>query len=267
MTFKQRLIIRLLRYRLVAILAEKLHVILCKCWEQTEGDIALRLSPDLRVLAGPFAGLKFPSIEQVSLSKVLPKILGSYEEELHPVIRSLKSNTYSTIINIGCAEGYYAVGLAMRFPQARVYAFDLNATSREQAAYMAKMNGVQDRISFHGLFSPETIEKFQWEGPLLIVCDCEGGEYSLITPEIWKNCTFDALIEIHDCRAATGKAAELAARFAPTHHPQWICGTDRHEAKYPNLSSFSSGERYRILNESRPGLMDWLWLHRLTPKA
>lgn len=262
MTLKQRLTTKLLKFKFAAKWAEKLQIMLNKCWAMTEGDIAQRLSPDLRVLTGPFAGLRFPSIEQVSLTKVLPKILGCYEQQLHPVIQSLKSDTYATIVNIGCAEGYYAIGLAQYFPKAKVYAFDLNPESREQAAHMAKINGVSDRISFHGLFSAESAAEFQWQGPILIVCDCEGGEYSLITPEIWKHANFDALVEIHNCRAATGQAAQLAAQFDSTHQSQWIEDAPRLESDYPQLAPFSSGERYRILNEGRPCKMDWLWLHR-----
>jgi len=40
------------------------------------------------------------------------KLLGFYEQPLQPYIEQVIQTGYPTIINIGCAEGYYAVGLA-----------------------------------------------------------------------------------------------------------------------------------------------------------
>jgi hypothetical protein len=55
-------------------------------------------------------------IPQAVGSALIPKLLGCYEAELHGVIACALNTTYDTIIDIGCAEGYYAVGLALHFP-------------------------------------------------------------------------------------------------------------------------------------------------------
>src|SRR5215207_138666 len=65
----------------------------------------------LSVRRGPFAGMRYPR-EAVAATTVVPKLLGSFELELHPVLDEVLDRGCSTILNIGSAEGYYAVGLA-----------------------------------------------------------------------------------------------------------------------------------------------------------
>src|SRR6266852_7856164 len=74
-----------------------------------------------RVVAGPFKGMNIP-LSDVS-KRLLPSyVLGSTELELKGLIERLIARRYSTIINVGEADGYYAVGFARRSPQSRVIA-------------------------------------------------------------------------------------------------------------------------------------------------
>jgi hypothetical protein len=43
-----------------------------------------------------------------------PKFLGTYERELYSVIERAIELAPRYVLNIGCAEGFYAVGLALR---------------------------------------------------------------------------------------------------------------------------------------------------------
>ena len=52
-------------------------------------------------------------------SVLIPKLLGSYEQELQPLLQRLAAQNYSEIVDIGCAEGYYAIGLGGCFPRAK----------------------------------------------------------------------------------------------------------------------------------------------------
>jgi hypothetical protein len=85
------------------------------------------------VLSGPFKGMKYPNLEAFG-SCIYPKILGSYERELHDTLNSISNTRYSEIIDVGCAEGYYAVGLSLQHPEARVYAYDIDETARRLCA-------------------------------------------------------------------------------------------------------------------------------------
>ena len=52
-----------------------------------------------------------------------PKLLCCYEAELHPAIERAAARNPQLIVTIGCAEGYYAVGMARVLLAARVHAF------------------------------------------------------------------------------------------------------------------------------------------------
>ena len=64
------------------------------------------------VLSGPFAGMAMLPESSWGDGDLAPKLLGCYEAELHPAIAKAISRKPKNIVNIGCAEGYYAVGMA-----------------------------------------------------------------------------------------------------------------------------------------------------------
>lgn len=80
-----------------------------------ERKIVSALTPELKVIKGPFEGMKYPSLRAAG-SALVPKLIGTYEIELTPYIMKIIEKNYSIILNIGSAEGYYAVGLALRSP-------------------------------------------------------------------------------------------------------------------------------------------------------
>jgi hypothetical protein len=60
-----------------------------------------------RVQGGLFADLKL--LPHAVGSALAPKLIGSYEAELHPIFDRIFRKPYKRVIDIGCAEGYYAV--------------------------------------------------------------------------------------------------------------------------------------------------------------
>ena len=60
--------------------------------------------------------------------------------------------TFDALLNIGCADGYYAVGLAMRMPGVPVFAHDLNPKAQTGCREVAALNGVAERGQVGGLF-------------------------------------------------------------------------------------------------------------------
>ena len=74
--------------------------------------IAREVFPQKIVSDGPFKGLKYP--EYISCgSAIYSKLLGTYEAELHDFIYSILRQDLEILVDIGCAEGYYAVGFAI----------------------------------------------------------------------------------------------------------------------------------------------------------
>ncbi len=167
------------------------------------------------VLNGPLKGLDF--VEFSTEGCHVAKLLGSYEQPLHPYIEQAINTEYDRILNVGCAEGYYAVGLALRMPNTKNLAFDTNPIAQEKCKQLAVKNGVEDRIETGALFSPEDFANYS-SGRTLVFCDIEGAELDLLNPDIAPALKqMDIIVEAHDC-LIPGAADELTKRFAPSHN-------------------------------------------------
>jgi len=75
------------------------------------------------VQSGPFAGMRLIEGASWGDGDIAPKLLGVYEQELHGVFAKAAQRRYGAIVDVGSAEGFYAVGLARMFPGIKVYAF------------------------------------------------------------------------------------------------------------------------------------------------
>ncbi|NQU39054.1 MAG: hypothetical protein HQ523_03790 [Lentisphaerae bacterium] len=228
--------------------------------DQIERDLAERISPDRRVLGGPFAGMVYPAFH-ASCSTLLPKLVGSYEAELTGAMEKCLSRSYTDIVNIGAGEGYYTIGCAMRFPGATIHAFECDLNASAQCVEMAACNKVADRVHMCGTCTPETLLKLRPHGRTLIICDCEGGERELVKPSAMPINGYDIIVEVHE---ATPNSRELLHklqhRFSKTHACETLKISDRPPAAYPALSVFNKREQWVILNERRRPDMMWLFL-------
>ena len=95
-----------------------------------------------QVQAGPFHGMVLPDTAVWGDGDRAPKFLGTYEEDISPALMDFAARRPGLVINVGCAEGYYAVGLARMLPQSRVVAFDVEERARQICAEAAELNGV-----------------------------------------------------------------------------------------------------------------------------
>ncbi len=98
----------------------------------------------LTVHSGPFCGMRY--IAEAAGSVLVPKLVGCYELEIREAVESALSMPYDTIVNVGCAEGYYAVGCAIRLPRAKVFAFDTDPYARRLCRQLAALNEVGERV-------------------------------------------------------------------------------------------------------------------------
>ena len=177
--------------------------------------ITVTLLPQLgdRVVAGPFAGMTYPP--DTAEGCFVPKLLGCYEQELHPALAQFILGRPDAVLNIGCAEGYYAVGLARALPEAKVYAWDIAPDAREKTARNAAANGVGDRITVAADFDPVMLGDYT-EGISLIICDIEGAEFEDLDPGRYPALSaFDMIVEAHPDGNRT--VEQLASRFSSTH--------------------------------------------------
>lgn len=166
------------------------------------------------VLEGVLKGLDF--LEQSAEGCHIPKLLGCYEQPLQPYIEAAIQANYPVVINIGCAEGYYSVGMARRMPNTKILAFDLNPIAQKVCAELAVKNGVADRIEIGALFQLQDFAKFSRQR-ILVLCDIEGAERELLNPQIAPALAdMDLIVESHDC-LISGMTNLLIERFSQTH--------------------------------------------------
>ena len=108
---------------------------------------------------------------------VTPKLMGTYEMELHFFLEEAIKAGPEQLINVGSAEGYYAVGLAWRPPDAAVFAFDADSWARERTAEMAQVNGCTN-LQTRGLCTEQWLVD-NVRDKTLVIMDCEGCESGL----------------------------------------------------------------------------------------
>lgn len=216
-----------------------------------------------RVLSGPFAQMHY--IEGSVGSAYIPKLLGIYERELHRCVTEISALHLPLIIDIGAAEGYYAVGLARSNPQARVVAFEMEERGRMLLQEMAAINGVSDRIDIRAKCEVEDLQQALSNAPQsLIVCDVEGYEDNLLRPDqVPALQKAHLLVEMHDF-IVPGITEALTERFADTHHIERIWQEPRHRSDFPfrSLGTALLPGSYLdwAVGEWRPVRMSWLWM-------
>ena len=198
-------------------------------------------------------------------SSLWPKLAGVYEKELQAAIYDSLQYRYKYILDIGCAEGYYAVGYASKNIADQVYAYDIDENARLMCERMCQVNGVSMEIE--GWCTAETIKKldFSSEKRSLIIADCEGYERELFTSENIDNLrNVNLIVEVHDwIQNETPTLDYLIQLFEPTHDYEIIYGVDDYEKAYryrvEELSEFSIKDRYQVFRENRRRLGEWIY--------
>jgi hypothetical protein len=210
-----------------------------------------------RVLNGPFTGMRYPWWTPSGVSHPSPKLLGCYETELSDVIEQIASKDYQVLVNVGCAEGYYAVGLARRLPDAVVYAFESEPVRRSLCAEIARMNDVAARVRLQGACTPSMLAALPLHGAV-IICDVEGAEIDLVRLDLVPGLRYaDLVIEVHEDGHGNVKSV-LAARLERSHAVRFIPLGDRDPTQIPHLEHLDQTERLVAITEVRHESRGWL---------
>jgi hypothetical protein len=215
-----------------------------------------------RVMGGPFAGMKY--VRKACCSMLSPKLVGLYERALQPVVEEIVAGDFDRIVDVGSAEGYYAVGLALRCPRAAVIGFDLDSEARSLLQEMAEINGVENRVEVRARCGPAELQQVLAGVPRpLLVCDCEGYEEELLdldlVPALRKTAV---LVELHEV-FSRGISERLRRRFEASHEVREIWEEEyRDSFPFPSLYARLVPQKYvsMALDEKRPERMNWFWM-------
>ncbi|MFP4598961.1 MAG: hypothetical protein ACLFVJ_11960, partial [Persicimonas sp.] len=164
----------------------------------------------------------------------IPKLLGIYEKEVQYILERCIEMEFEHVIDIGGAEGYYAVGMLQRMPDARLTVFEMLEDGREMIEELATRNQVLDRLVIAAECTPEKLQShISRDGVGLIICDVEGYEAELIDPaKVAGLKSAHLLVEVHDHRVE-GCTDILRSRFSDSHEIVHIEQQPRSVADYP----------------------------------
>jgi hypothetical protein len=211
------------------------------------------------VQGGPFAGMKFHRSDVANA--YLPLLIGSYEAETHGFIETALERAPKIIADVGCDQGYVAVGLALRAPAAKVFAFDIRSEARDDCRSLAGINQVEQRVTVEGECTPETLNAICGDRSL-VFCDCEGYELDLLDPDKVPALRHaDIIVELHDfMRTDIAITPTILSRFATTHNVT-VTGLKRRVADdFPCLSILPREVRAQALHEDRVEYQQWAYL-------
>jgi hypothetical protein len=226
--------------------------------ESTIRGLIRLLSKD-RVLSGPFQGMAFnyPQLEYAML-------LGTWEIELSRVWKQILSRDFPLMIDIGAAEGYYAVGMAHSKQGTRVVAYEMEDRARRNLEIIKTLNGAS--LDIRGKCELTDLVAFGPElGGSFILMDVEGFETVLLDPEKVPGLRKSwILVELHDLYAE-GCSVLLRERFESSHDIERIEGVDRSIQDFPETAAlvrklFSSRRLEPFMDEGRPHPMSWYFM-------
>src|SRR5258706_1526195 len=212
------------------------------------------------VQRGPFAGMRMIDGSMRGDGDIAPKLLGTYEQELHPHLERFAKRPYDALIDVGCAEGYYSVGAARLFPGAPVIAYDSDKGALDILLMTAEQNGCTDQIRTGQFCDPATLRAVLRDHPhSLVIVDCEGYEKTLFSdPETNKwAASSDLIIECHDIWDHK-ITPTITGALAGTHDITVERASGRDPNVFPFLAGLSDLDRWRSVWERRGCLMHWL---------
>lgn len=231
------------------LIEQRRTVILNWLYQQTNGE----------VLYGPFKGMKIAPSFCWGDGDTGGKLLGIYEDELFPSIQEVINSEPDLIINYGCAEGYYGVGLGMLLPNSKIIFVDIEQRAIDVSKQNAALNNVTN-VDFH-INSDQSLLEFllsDAENPFLLM-DCEGAEDYLLdlntAPSLAKT---NILVEVHEFMSQ-GMTDRLVYKFNETHDLEGIVQGPKNYHVEP-LTLLGDLDKAIINNENRPNTMNWIFM-------
>lgn len=213
-----------------------------------------------KVLTGPFTGMVIVP-KTADNGHVASKLLGVYEDELHDWIYDAVESNPDLVMNIGCAEGYYAVGLCRLLPNVAAMAVDIDIKANSAISENLMANVINGLDVYVRRATCEWIEdRLNLTEKPLIVMDCEGEEITLLDP----NCVPSLLktrviVECYDT-PLDSITDTLIKRFSATHTIQQTISQYKDPYQFEFLKEFSDSDKCCLVNECRATSATWLYM-------
>lgn len=216
------------------------------------------------VAHGPFKGLILPRQSWWGEKDRAAMLLGLYEKEVLDLIADL-APSYTSFVNIGAADGYYAVGAvkAGLFPEA--IAYELSAHGQQVIAANATNNGVRDKIHIRGAAADGfwKASGAPVSGESLVLMDVEGAEFDILTPDFFAHFNRSTIIvELHPFLVSNGpRRLEQIIADAQAHFTTEVIATGARDlSPFAELRHYEDNDRWIVASEGRLEIGEWLVL-------
>ena len=213
---------------------------------------------------GIFKNLKMNHDISWGRGDIASKIYGFYENKIQ---QKLKDINNPILIDIGAADGFFAIGSLKSKICEFCYAFEETKKSRENLSKTAKINNVQKKLSIIGKVTKDNFftllpSKINFS-EVTILCDIEGGEFDFFSDEILATIRdSNIIIEIHK-NHNKNLEIDLLERVKKYFDVSIIIDNDKNFESVSELHALNDIDRNLICSEGRSYIGKW-W--HLSPK-
>ena len=219
---------------------------------------------DHKVAHGIFKEMKLNKKMFWSRNDLITHILGVYEEHILNQLIKFSKIDDTVFINIGAADGYFAIGAAYSGLFKKVYAFEIQEEGRKILNENAKVNNCDKNILIKSEANFDTLKDLiDIHKSAVVLIDIEGGEFNLLNDETLKllrDCNI--IIELHP--AQVNKGYEKQKNLINYSKNFFDVSIIKRESYNPNLfqelDQFTDEERLISFSEGRDNNMSWLIL-------
>lgn len=215
------------------------------------------------VQAGLFKGLALDGDSNISQGPLAVKVFGLYEKVVFDKIVAL--GPFGDIVNLGAADGYFSLGLLKAGMGERSICFEITESGRAAVRRNAQRNQLSDRVEVLGAADAQLGARLAEVGfrvaRSLVLCDIEGGEFTVLTRDVLQAlCGATLIIELHD-RIHSGKPDRrdaLIANLPAGCRYEIIRTTPPDWAGIADIEALSDNDRALVVSEGRRAIGEWL---------
>ncbi len=219
------------------------------------------------VAYGPFANMTVNS-QTWGDYDINAKILGTYESHVIAELDAISQENHGPFIDIGAADGFFAIGAVLSGITKESYAFEIDASSRRSIANNAFDNNVSGKIHIREVANTHTIsDVLKKERKAKILIDIEGSEYDLLDFDFLDEISkCDVIVELHPSLVEHGKEKQkqLISRLENYFYIEFFQKSVLSTTGFPELEHLSDDKRLLAFSENRAFEMWWM---KLQPKS
>lgn len=196
------------------------------------------------------------------------KLLGLYEEQVQDlIVNTQRKNNLKNFINIGCAEGYHALGLIKNNFFDKSICYEISEVARNILKENLKKNNIENKVKIRGEANSNQIKKdlenLTIEETLFLI-DIEGNEFKLFSDNDFnflKKGFF--IIEDHNFMV---RNHTLKDNFYSSIKKYFNVSIIQNGSRNPFdlninfMNELNDDSRFLILSECRSQKMNWIFL-------